>query len=1370
MGRYVVAVAATAVMVFIRWLLDPWMGDTYAFVTIFGAVAAAVWYGGYRPALLAVGLGLAACEFLFVVPRGSIAILHTRDAIGLILYLFTNGLIVGIGEAMRLAQRREKDGHELFQVTVASIGDAVIATDVEGRITYLNPVAESLTGWTQKDATGQPLETVFRIVNELTRKAVESPVIKALQHGRAIGLANHTILIAKDGTELPIDDSAAPIRDRNGKVVGCVLVFRDITERHQQEARLREQDRQFRTLADSIPMLCWMAEPDGQIFWYNRRWYEYTATTLEEMQGWGWEKVHDPTELPKMLPRWKSALAAGEPWEDTFPLRRHDGEFRPHLSRAFPLKDDAGRVVRWFGTNTDISEIKQSEAALRSIQFRLQTFIDHVPVAIAMFDRDMRYLAVSRRWLTEFGLQDDPTGQCHYEVFPHPLPERWKEAHRRGLAGEVVRADEDLYQPDDRVEQWLRWEVRPWYTSTREVGGILIYSEDITQRKRAEEQLRESEAFTNHVSDIAPSVLYVYDLDEKRNLWGNRATYDGLGYNREELDALSGNLLATLMHPDDFARYPHHAARMASLENGQIAEFEYRMRAADGSWRWLISRDMVFRRADQGRVTQIIGAALDITDRKRAEERLREQEERLRLAVEATGVGIFDFDPISGRQVFSEQAMKIWGFAPGTVPTPELVLNTVHPDDRDWVRAAAQASLDVAGNGHFRVKYRIVRTNGEIRWVAMSGQTTFCGRGTEAVRSVGTMLDITETEQALREVRESQRREEERAAVLETVLRATPTAIWITHDPECREITGNPESYRLLKMPETSVVSATAPGDLPQTRTFKEYRNGQPIDPRDLPMQVAARDGVEVSGAELTLVFNDGEVRTIYGNAVPMRNNEGRVTGAISAFVDVTQLKESERALKDADRRKDEFLATLSHELRNPLAPINTAVQLLRNLKPPYETLQQLREMIERNVNHMVRLVNDLLEVSRISTGKIELQIERVDLANVVRIAAEISGPLIEARLHQLEIVTPPEPVEVTGDAVRLSQIVVNLLNNAAIYTPDRGRIRVSVERQGSDGVLIVTDNGPGIPAEMLDKVFELFTQIRDDRHQSPGGLGIGLALVKQLAEMHNGTVEAGRAACGGAEFRVQLPLASNTGQEIEEEGEEATDNSHVSRQILVVDDNVDAAESLAIFLSEHGHTVRTAYDGHSAIEKVSTFRPNAILLDLGMPGMDGIETATKIRSLPAGKEILIVALTGWGQEKDRRRTKEAGFDFHLVKPVPVSELLAVLKEGIPRIATQHHNEITTFDPPSMATLTAETESILTDTQETDTLNRIRFSKIVHELANYFFSIQMAAESLELADLADGSQKRILDLILNASQKGMGLAADMRDLLAQWEE
>ena len=381
-----------------------------------------------------------------------------------------------------------------------------------------------------------------------------------------------------------------------------------------------------------------------------------------------------------------------------------------------------------------------------------------------------------------------------------------------------------------------------------------------------------------------------------------------------------------------------------------------------------------------------------------------------------------------------------------------------------------------------------------------------------------------------------------------------------------------------------------------------------------------------------------------YEDDVPVR-----MRGAVR---DITDRKEMELELKNAHRRKDEFLATLAHELRNPLAPIRNSLQILKMSRVDENVVKTITEMMDRQVHHLIRLVDDLLDASRVMEGKIELRKERVDLLSMITHAVETAQSIIKDNRHDLDICLSPEPLVLDADPVRLTQIIGNLLTNAAKYTEAGGRIRLTGERSGSELVLRVRDTGIGIASDMLDRIFDLFVQVDHASTRSQGGLGIGLTLVKNLVEMHGGTVRVTSDGLGkGSEFIVRLPLAVDNANEFSEAIHEGIKNSRKHR-LLVVDDNKDAADSLAILLRMNGHDVQLAYNGPSAIELASTYLPDIVFLDIGMPVVDGYEVARQLRKIPHLQNAILTALTGWGQDEDRQRTAQAGFDFHLVKPV----------------------------------------------------------------------------------------------------------------------
>jgi len=423
------------------------------------------------------------------------------------------------------------------------------------------------------------------------------------------------------------------------------------------------------------------------------------------------------------------------------------------------------------------------------------------------------------------------------------------------------------------------------------------------------------------------------------------------------------------------------------------------------------------------------------------------------------------------------------------------------------------------------------------------------------------------------------------------------------------------------------------------------------------------RRGERIEHFETVRVAKDGRRVDVSLTVSPIRDDEGEIVGASKIARDITDRKRAEQALRDADRRKTEFLATLAHELRNPLAPIRNSLEIIKRADGDRDLLRRGRDAIERQVGHMVRLVEDLLDVSRITRDELELRRTGAELASVVHQAVETCRPLAERENQTIEVRLPGEPVYLDADPVRLAQVFSNLLHNACKYTPPGGSISLAAEAQGGEVVVNVKDSGIGISPAQLGSIFDMFARADTTLERSRGGLGIGLTLVKRLVEMHGGTIEAHSEGEGrGSEFSVRLPRLA--GKPAAREGPVAAAKvgpGPARHRVLVVDDNVDSADSLATLMHLSGHETRIAYDGEDALAAAEEFRPEVILLDIGLPKVHGFGVCRGVREKPWGEDIVIVALTGWGQDEDRQRSQEAGFDRHIVKPVDYQALTELL-------------------------------------------------------------------------------------------------------------
>src|SRR5262245_33239325 len=516
--------------------------------------------------------------------------------------------------------------------------------------------------------------------------------------------------------------------------------------------------------------------------------------------------------------------------------------------------------------------------------------------------------------------------------------------------------------------------------------------------------------------------------------------------------------------------------------------------------------------------------------------------------------------------------------------------------------------------------------------------------GQRVVRWCGTNTDISELKRAEEALRQRER-----------------THRIVADNTYDFEFWRSPDGRYLYVSPSCERICGYKPADFmadPGRLGRLVHREDRPRFEERMRALTASPSSVEF---EFRIVHRDGTTRWLAQACQPVFGEQGEYLGLRGSNREVTEHKKAEQALREADRRKDEFLATLAHELRNSLAPIRNALQIIR-LSPERTAREQARTLMERQLGQMVRLVDDLLDVSRISQGKLELRREQVQLATVIRSALETSRPLIDHLGHQLTVTLPDQPILVDADPTPLAQVFSNLLNNSAKYMDRGGHIWLTAERQGSDVLVSVRDTGIGIAAEQLPRIFQLFSQVDSSLERSQGGLGIGLTLVRRLVEMHGGHIEARSEGPGkGSVFVVRLPVVVAAAGRQSTGGTEEPAASKSSLRILIVDDNRDSADSLVMLLRLMGNDTRTAYDGQEGVDVAGEFRPDVMLLDIGLPKLNGYEACRRIREQSWGKKAVRIAGTGWGQEEDRRRSHEAGFDHHMVKPVDLQELMKLL-------------------------------------------------------------------------------------------------------------
>ena len=1441
---YVLAVAAMTVATVVRLALDPGLGNFYPFVTYLGAVAAVAWFGRTRHAVFTLVISGLLAFYLFVAPRSAIAPTDPAILLGMGLTVTVAAVVVAMSHQMRVARARaehllaqaivrqdelgqlaraEAEQRERLRTTLASIGDAVITTDPAGRVTNLNAVAESLTGWTTSDAMGRPLDEVFRIVSETTRRPAENPVDKVLKEGVVAGLANHTVLIARDGAERPIDDSAAPIRDTSGTMIGVVLIFRDITEqrkaereirasearksailetaldcvitmdhhgkvvefnpaaeltfgyprsevvgreladliippslreRHRTgmahylatgegpvlgtrlelpalradgtefpvelaitrirtdgpplftaylrdisertrvEQELRESEQRFARFMQYLPGLAWIKDVQGRYVYANDAAERAFGTARAELYGKTDAQVFPPDTAAQFQRHDQQAMSSESGVQVVEVLKQKD-EVRHSLVSKFPILGPDGQVALVGGMAIDITDQRRVEQSLRHSEERFRSLMDQAPFSIQVFSPDGRTSRVNRAWEELWGVTLDQIDG--YSI----LEDQQLEAKgllpliKQAFAGEPTFIPAISYDPNETIpgqtrhDDPVRWVAAVAYPLKDDAGTIrevVLVHDDITARKKAEAALRESEEKFRLLVDTIPQLAWMARADG-HIFWYNRRWYEYTGTNPEQMEGWGWQ---SVHHPDVLPKVLERWKK--SITSGEPFDMVFPLKGTDGQFRPFLTRVNPFTN-EGGQILYWFGTNTDIAELREAREALAVSEERLRLALEAGRMGVWDWNIRNGKLEWSDSLEPLHGLAPGTFGgTFDHFQQLIYPEDRQTVNAAIGHALETAGE--FYIEFRTVWQDGAIHWIAGSGKV-FPGDDGQPLRMIGIGLDVTQRKRA-----------EQTARFLADASAAL--AVLVDFDSTLQKVS----SLAVPAFADWATVDlAEADGSLRRVSVSH-------IDPakvqlahdvhRRFPPDPAAPQGVwtilrtgrseivpEITDELLVRSVNDAELlgimrvlglKSYIGVPLTVRGQTLGVITFINAEsghrYDNTDLAVAEdlasraaiaienaqlyQESREADRRKDEFLATLAHELRNPLAPIRNGLHVIRLSGDNVAAVGQARSMMERQLSQMVRLVDDLLDVSRISRGKLELRKERVDLAVVVNNAVETSRPVIEASGHELTVVMPPMPVGVDADVTRLGQVFANLLNNAAKFSDPGGHIRLAAECQGGEVVVSVKDTGVGIPPDMLPKVFDLFTQVDRSLEKSQSGLGIGLTLVKRLVEMHGGRVEARSDGHDrGSEFVVRLPMVLAVGREVEPpEGGESVGPS-TPRRVLVADDNADSAESLGRLLELLGNEVRTASDGVQAVDVAAAFRPDVILLDIGMPKMNGYDACRRIREQPWAEQAVMVALTGWGRDQDKRRSQEAGFDQHMVKPVDpaaLERLLAGLK------------------------------------------------------------------------------------------------------------
>ncbi len=745
---------------------------------------------------------------------------------------------------------------------------------------------------------------------------------------------------------------------------------------------------------------------------------------------------------------------------------------------------------------------------------------------------------------------------------------------------------------------------------------------------------RDREGWFRQIVESGHDGIWIIDANA-RTKYLSRRMAEILGCAQE---AVKGRSFFDFVFAEDLGEVVRWQER---CRQGLKEKFDFRYRRNDGRSLWAHVSTAPLYDGD-GVFGGVLGIFSDITERKQAEEALRENEIQFRTMFEFSAVGQAQVDAVTGRILrVNRKLCEITGYNENELLGMARA-DLTHPEDKAWDTDGFTRLVRGEITEYTREK-RYIRKDQQVIWVKVAAKLIRGSRG-EPLRTIGVIEDITERKQA----EEAQNR-------LASIVTSSPDAI-LSCMPDRRIVTWNRGAEQLFGWSSEEVVGQSVVILIPPDRLHEWEDLSQKIIRGETVAQFeTVRLRKDQSGVDVSVTLS------------PVMVDGNRV--AVSAiFRDISERKRLEREVQNyieqlqaADRLKDDFIATLAHELKNPLAPIRYASEILGLCESGDPDFQWGRRVIDRQVGHLTRLIDDLLDVGRITRNKLELKKQRVLLADIIHSAIDATRPVINQYWHRFSATVPEEPIYLDADAVRLTQVFINIINNAAKYTPRGGRIRVNAETRGDKVVVRVSDNGMGIDAEHLEHLFDMFYQGNRSYEQAPGGLGIGLTLVKRLVEMHDGIVDVRSSGINqGSEFTVCLPFFAEPSP-VARSLDPVERHSPSPRRILVVDDYPNAAETLARWLRHVGNDVRTALDGAEGIEVAEQFRPDIVLLDLEMPKLSGYETAEKIRAQPWGEHIVLVALTGWAQEENQESDRKAGFDARLVKPIDRTALAALL-------------------------------------------------------------------------------------------------------------
>ena len=1209
---------------------------------------------------------------------------------------------------LKRAEAALRATEQRFRTLAVNSPVAIFTKDAEGRYTLANPIAcealghpEGVEGKTDHEMISRELADILRAHDlQVMRDGVPVQWEESVRDRRFLA-------------------SKFPLPGEDGSPVGVCGVSVDITERARVEALLRESEERFRTLSAHAPVGIFLSSANGDAVFVNRSWCEMAGMSEEEALGGGWAKALHPEDRERVLNGWDEAVRGHTSSVSEFRFLRPDGSVCWVEGNALRLLDPAGGHTGYIGSCVDITERRESAEELALITAESQRkrrlyegLLSATPDLAYVFDLQHRFTYANEALLETWGkTAEEYLGKTCLELGYEP----WHaEMHDREIdqviaTKQPVRGEVPFHGTGGRrIYEYI---FTPVIGANGEVEAIAGTTRDVTERKIVEERAQFLSELSGTLAPLTLEKEIIAAAVESvgKRLGSHRCHFvechpeaDRIsvkdGWVRDGAPDLAGDyplhdfggkawwqqISAGNFAVADTNHHPLTQERATACNRLKILSCAVQPFKAESTSTVVLAvtddRPRVWSTEELALVEHVIARVWPLVQRARSEAALRESRRQLRLVSDHVPALISYLDRGEVFRFANGRYQEWFGFKPGELkgkPLRELLDAETYEQRAPYIARVLQGQT---------VKFEGPARHCELGWrdMEISYVPDFKSHG--EVRGFYVMaLDITERKRTEKLLERQARRlrllweaagiiltSEDPDAMLQRVFTKVSPMLevdvffnFMVNEAgdalQLQSCRGIPEAQRagLGRLEFGQAVCGT----VAQRRKAMVECDIQ--DSANPLVQLVKGFGIRayacnplMAGDELlgTLSFASTTRDRFDPDELEfMETISHYVTGGYARL----RLVENLRA---ADRRKDEFLATLAHELRNPLAPIRTGLEVMKMSGGEPEAVERVRATMERQVEQLVMLVNDLLDVSRITQGKLKLRTVRAELGLIVRSAVEASNPFIEESGHHLEIVLPGQPVYLEADPHRLAQVISNLLNNAAKYTGRGGRISLEVTAGNGEVMVRVSDNGIGIPPVMLDRIFDMFTQVDSASGSAYGGLGIGLTLVKSLVEMHGGSVRAESRGPGeGSAFSFHLPLPAQDGS-ASPAGRLPEPASPVpKRRVLVVDDNEAAATTLAMLIEHMGHETRVAGNGRDGLELAAAFLPDAIFMDLGMPVMDGWEAARAVRAEEWGRKILLVALTGWGQEEDRRKTRDAGFDHHLVKPAHPSAIREIL-------------------------------------------------------------------------------------------------------------